>query len=210
MEFGKVIDRLMASGMQNDAPKEVTTIKKTHVVSEEYPKPYNKPEEPCKDNLISKKPFNFFGKKEEKIIPEKKKKQGSSHVGIKIPGMDNNVVKKPVISDEDGKEEAVPENPKLIRKKNGDVILLDKNHFKLRRKKDAVDYCIQGNNTVGRNHADIIKNEMGYCIIDNDSKNHTYINGRKITSGVPVVLKHADRVTLSNEEFVFYLYEIKQ
>lgn len=208
VEFGKVIDRLMDSGTENNDSKGVPPVKRPPVRTEKTdPDPSDISEEPKKDTRKSKKPFNFFEKKEEKGQKNPKKKKGSAPIGIKIPGKDMQMDRKSPIGEDIVKEDNGSENARLVYIKNNDVILLNKNHFRLGRKKDTVDYCIQGNNTVGRNHAEIIKNEMGYCIIDNDSKNHTYINGKGIVSGVPVVLKHEDRVTLSNEEFVFYLYE---
>ncbi|MGN0358767.1 MAG: DUF6382 domain-containing protein [Blautia sp.] len=206
-EFGKLLDKIMASGVQKDIPKAITNINKISFACEEPGlRAQAVPEVLNKNTFKPKKTFGLFGKKEEKgkKVPDKKK--SSSPLGIKIPGMENSNFKIPVSN---GNEESTSENPRLINVKNNDLILLDKNRFRLGRKKDVVDYCIQGNKTVGRNHADIIKNEMGYCIIDNNSKNHTYVNGKMLTSGIPAALKHKDRITLSNEEFVFYLYEIE-
>lgn len=94
----------------------------------------------------------------------------------------------------------------LIRTKTGEKIILNDSVLRIGRNKKYVDYCIENNQTIGRSHADIVKTSEGYKIIDNNSKNHTYVENVIVSSDEPVILKHGDRIVLSNEEFIFYLY----
>ena len=98
------------------------------------------------------------------------------------------------------------QSPYLVRIKTGEKIMLNDSVLKIGRNRKYVDYCIENNSTIGRSHADIIKTPEGYKIIDNNSKNHTYVENAIVQSDEPVVLKHGDRIVLSDEEFKFYMY----
>ncbi|MCI5699211.1 MAG: FHA domain-containing protein [Lachnospiraceae bacterium] len=96
--------------------------------------------------------------------------------------------------------------PYLIRVSNNERIEIKYEVFRLGRGRKYTNYCIEDNLKVGRNHADIIKQGQEYKIIDNNSKNHTYVDGEQITGELPVSLKHGSRIRLSDEEFIFCLY----
>ncbi|MBR3771093.1 MAG: FHA domain-containing protein [Clostridium sp.] len=91
------------------------------------------------------------------------------------------------------------------RLKTNEQIMIDKQVFKLGKERTFVDYCIVDNPTVSRSHANIVFEDDEYYIIDMNSKNHTYVNGRMIPSGTKIKLIHGSRIKLSNEEFEFFL-----
>ena len=66
-----------------------------------------------------------------------------------------------------------------------------------------MDYCISGNTTVSRSHADIIQKGDQCYIVDNNSTNHTFVNEEMIPSNTEVPLTHGMKIRLSNEEFEF-------
>lgn len=97
-------------------------------------------------------------------------------------------------------------HPYLWRRKNNEKILLDKPLFRIGKEKSFVDYFIGDNTSISRSHANIIKREEKYYIVDTNSTNHTYVNGAMIQSNTEVELKHGNSIVLSNEEFEFKMY----
>lgn len=75
--------------------------------------------------------------------------------------------------------------------------------FKIGKERTQVDYTIVGNSAVSRSHAKITVRGSEYLLEDTNSKNFTYLNGMKLTSGVPVRIKSGDKLTFANEEFEF-------
>lgn len=93
--------------------------------------------------------------------------------------------------------------PYLLRGSNNERIFLDKPIFHIGKERSYVDYCISGNPTISRSHADIIDRNGQFFIVDNNSTNHTYINGEMIPSNTEIPLSHGTRIRLSDEEFEF-------
>lgn len=93
----------------------------------------------------------------------------------------------------------------IKRIKTHEQIIIDKQVFKIGKERSFVDYCVSDNPTVSRSHANIVMENDEYYIIDMNSKNHTFVNGRMISSGTKVKLIHGSRIKLSNEEFEFFL-----
>lgn len=94
-------------------------------------------------------------------------------------------------------------HPCIVRVKNKQKMYLDKPILKIGREASYVDFYIGDNSHVGRTHADIITKEDGYYIRDNNSSNHTFINGVQIAAGQLVKLQFNDKIALGDEEFVF-------
>ena len=67
-------------------------------------------------------------------------------------------------------------------------INIAKDSMLLGRLSDSVDYAIQ-NKAVGKIHAEIVKREDSYYIIDLNSVNGTYVNNERITCSTEVKLK---------------------
>jgi hypothetical protein len=95
--------------------------------------------------------------------------------------------------------------PILVRTKTGESITIEGNVFKIGKEKSYVSCFIGDNATVSRSHADIVRQGDKYCIVDNNSTNHTFINGQMIRSGEEILLEDGCKITLGNEEFEFYL-----
>lgn len=93
--------------------------------------------------------------------------------------------------------------PYLIRSSNNEKILLEKAVFRIGKERNYVDYCVSGNPTISRSHADIINKNGQFYIVDNNSTNHTYVNGEMIPSNTQIPLSHGTKIRLSNEEFEF-------
>lgn len=96
--------------------------------------------------------------------------------------------------------------PYLLRSSNNERILLDKLIFHIGKERSYVDYCISGNPTISRSHADFINRNGQFFIVDNNSTNHTYINGEMIPSNTEIPLSHGTKIRLSNEEFEFLTF----
>ena len=96
--------------------------------------------------------------------------------------------------------------PVLIRVRNNERIPIDKPYFRIGKEKSYVDYFIGDNSYISRGHASIITKEGHYYIVDNNSRNHTYVNGDQITSSTEVEIRNGDTIKLANEEFEFKLF----
>lgn len=96
--------------------------------------------------------------------------------------------------------------PHLIRKRNNEVIPINKPIFRLGRNYEYNDYMIAENEYVGNSHCHIITRDGEYFIVDDNSKNHTYVNGVMLLPGTEVKLTHGLMIRLANEEFEFRLF----
>lgn len=95
--------------------------------------------------------------------------------------------------------------PYLIRKSNYDRIDINKPVFRLGKEKSYVDYFVMSNNAVSRIHADIITENNQYFIKDNNSTNHTFVNGTMIPVNQNVEIFDGDALMLANEPFEFHI-----
>ena len=109
-----------------------------------------------------------------------------------------------VLSDSIQQSRAI--TPHLIRNKNNERILLDKPVFRIGKEKSYVDYFIGDNTAVSRSHANIVTRGNSYYIVDTNSTNHTFVNGKMIQSNTETVIHHGDKICLGNEGFEFKLY----
>ncbi|MDE6020255.1 MAG: FHA domain-containing protein [Ruminococcus sp.] len=98
-----------------------------------------------------------------------------------------------------------PVFPYLIREKTDEKISVNKPSFRIGSERKYVDYWVNDNSTVSRSHADILTREKRYFIIDLNSTNKTYVDGRAILVDKEVELFDGTRVRLSNEDFVFHI-----
>lgn len=98
------------------------------------------------------------------------------------------------------------QTPHLIRIRSNEKIQVNKPVFKIGTERSYVDYCIGDNATISRSHASIVKENEEFFVIDTNSTNHTFVNGRMIQSNQKVKLTHGTKIRFSNEEFEFKLY----
>lgn len=94
-------------------------------------------------------------------------------------------------------------NPALTRVKTGERISINKPVFRIGKEKSYVDYFIGDNTAISRSHANLHTDNGEYFIEDTNSTNHTYVNGKLISSNVKVKLTNGDKVRLANEDFTF-------
>lgn len=96
--------------------------------------------------------------------------------------------------------------PHLVRKKNNEIIYLNKPVFRIGKEKSFVDYFIGDNTAISRSHANFI-NRGGQCfVVDTNSTNRTFVNETMIQSNEEIQISHGDMIRLANEEFEFKLY----
>ncbi len=96
--------------------------------------------------------------------------------------------------------------PQLIRKRNGEKILIQKPVFRVGRDSDFNDYAIIENRFVGHGHCHILCRGGEYFVVDDNSKNGTLVNGTPVVPGEEVKIKHGDVICLADEEFEFKLF----
>lgn len=92
----------------------------------------------------------------------------------------------------------------ILRRANGQKMYLEQDITKIGRESAYVDFYIGDNLQIGRSHAEIIRRGQDFFIKDNNSKNHTYVNGRIVVGEELVQLKTGDIITLANEIFEYH------
>lgn len=114
-----------------------------------------------------------------------------------------------VLGDDDGTallENNEPVFPYLIRINTYEKVKVNKPVFRIGKEKSYVDYFVMSNNAVSRIHADIITENNQYFIKDNNSTNHTFVNGMMIPVNQNVEIFDGDALMLANEPFEFHVY----
>lgn len=98
-----------------------------------------------------------------------------------------------------------PKQPYLLRIKNGERIPITGSIFRLGKEEKFVDYVIHDNEAISRSHANIISRNGQYFLQDNNSTNHSFLNGQQCVSNVELPLQDKASIRLGNEEFQFLL-----
>lgn len=114
-----------------------------------------------------------------------------------------------VLGDDDGTallENNEPVFPYLIRINTYEKVKVNKPVFRIGKENSYVDYFVMSNNAVSRIHADIITENNQYFIKDNNSTNHTFVNGTMIPVNQNVEIFDGDALMLANEPFEFHVY----
>lgn len=93
--------------------------------------------------------------------------------------------------------------PCLIRSKTSECMTIDKPMVRIGKQREYVDLFIEENAAISRNHANIIEREGQYYIVDTNSVNHTYVDGRQIPSNVETIIHFGAKIRLADEEFEF-------
>lgn len=97
-------------------------------------------------------------------------------------------------------------SPNLIRMKNNEKIIINKPVFRIGKEKSYVDYFVSDNTAVSRSHANIITRDSKYYVMDTNSTNHTYVNGKMIQSNIEVEIENGDKIRFGNEDFEFRMF----
>ncbi len=93
----------------------------------------------------------------------------------------------------------------LIRHKNGERVLVNKDVFHIGKEKSIADYFISDNSAISRKHAEIVKRNNEYYIIDTNSTNHIYVNGIRIPCNVETHIISGTEIILADERFDFVI-----
>ena len=153
-----------------------------------------------------KKKFSLFGKKKEKQTPrventvQVSKPQSSSFAETTVLQSPANMGETTLLSFSQNVVNAF-----LIWRRTGEKIFINKSNFRIGREESYVDFCVNNNTSVGRNHAEIIQKDGAYFIRDLRSLNFTRVNGEKVSPSIEVELWDNDIISLANEEFEFHI-----
>ena len=91
----------------------------------------------------------------------------------------------------------------LTRQVTGEKIELGKPSFVLGKNPEKSDYAVADNTNISRVHAVITMRNGRYYVMDQNSTNGTFINGRIIKAGQETEILPGDCLMLANEEFMF-------
>ena len=91
----------------------------------------------------------------------------------------------------------------LTRQVTGEKIELGKPSFVLGKNPEKSDYSVAGNTNISRVHSVITTRNGRYYVMDQNSTNGTFINGRIIKAGQETEILPGDCLMLANEEFIF-------
>lgn len=154
--------------------------------------------------------FSLFGKKKEKEESEDNKIKQDIQERDVMPYVPESMGETTVLFASSFDETTVLSSSSFVtlrgvltRKSNGEVRYIEKFFFTLGKDKTNVDYFIDSNSTISRNHANIVCENNEYFIIDNNSLNHTYINGSQLIPNQKTKLNDGDTIVLANEVFTF-------
>jgi hypothetical protein len=95
--------------------------------------------------------------------------------------------------------------PYLVRVNTNERVMITKAVFKIGKANRGVDYKVDDNGAISRQHAIIVQKDGAYYIKDNKSTNHTYVDDKRVEDGEEAALTHDCIVRLGDEEFQFKL-----
>lgn len=94
--------------------------------------------------------------------------------------------------------------PYLVRVRTNELIPIEKTEFLVGKSPDC-DYQVVDNKRVSRKHCTFIISNGECYIRDNNSTNHTYVNGKLIQPKFDVMLGNDDYIRLGDEEFKYWV-----
>ena len=95
--------------------------------------------------------------------------------------------------------------PHFVRKNTGEIINITKPEFAIGKSKTKADYAIENNTAISRVHCIVVQRDGVNYIKDNNSTNHTFMNGIQLEPGKEVLLKNKAIIRMGDEEFTFLL-----
>ncbi len=90
----------------------------------------------------------------------------------------------------------------LVRLSNDFVISLNKKVLDIGRSIND-DYTIESDNSISRKHITVFNENNCIYVVDNESKNHTCINGVEINANEKIKLEEYDVIEIGNEKLVY-------
>lgn len=137
--------------------------------------------------------------KEEATVPEKKPKSDQTvDFGTMVLGDDSGGTT--VLGYDEPME---PVYPTLTRLRTKESFSVDKPSFRIGTEQSYCDLFICDNNYISRSHADIVTREDRYYIIDRNSTNRTFVDGKVIPAEKEVEIFAGTQIRLANEDFSF-------
>lgn len=88
--------------------------------------------------------------------------------------------------------------------KNSDDIniIIDKKEFTIGKSENEADGVISINNAISRKHCMILHKECQHYIMDMNSSNGTFVNGKRLIGNQKLLIKDGDKIKLANSEFI--------
>lgn len=94
--------------------------------------------------------------------------------------------------------------PYLVRVKTNELIPILKKEFLVGKSPDA-DYQVIDNKRISRRHATFTVSNGECYVTDNNSTNHTFVNGKLLQPGIEIMLSNDDYIRLADEEFKYWV-----
>ncbi len=91
----------------------------------------------------------------------------------------------------------------LVRAKTGERITINSAEFVIGKERSRVNYCVNDNTNVSRQHVRVSNRGGAAYAEDLNSTNGSFINGVKLSSGQPAALKDGDTLLVADEEFTY-------
>lgn len=90
-----------------------------------------------------------------------------------------------------------------IQSMNGQIHFdIQENEFLIGKSREKVQGVITGNSAVSRVHCKIVRKNGDFYVVDMESSNGTYVNGKKIKPGVPEPIFEGCQLRIANAEFI--------
>lgn len=96
-----------------------------------------------------------------------------------------------------------PVYPTLIRLRTEEAYSVDKPTFRIGTEQSYCDLFICDNNYISRSHADIVTRDDRYYIVDRNSTNKTFVDGKVIPAEKEIEIFAGTQIRLANEDFTF-------
>ena len=93
--------------------------------------------------------------------------------------------------------------PVLYNRRLNQKFTINKPIFRIGRDANTNDCVVEDNKFIGHAHCHIQKRDTAYYVVDDHSKNHTYINDVVIPAGGEMKISNGQTLRLANEEFIF-------
>ena len=176
------------------------TVPKTVVVQRQAPEPVPVPQ-PAPQPVPASEPVSLSKQEESKPVL----------VGDPIPDFINDdYIGTTLLKYESPETTALKGNPTirayLIRRNNRQSIEIRKSVFAIGRDRPDQDLQLNDNTAIGHKHAYIIRKKSLFFVVDNNSMNHTYINGQMLEPNVEYKLNNGDKLLFADEEFDFRIF----
>ena len=96
-----------------------------------------------------------------------------------------------------------PVFPVLTRLRTEETFVINKPNYRIGTEQKYCDLFITDNNFISRSHADSITRDERYYIIDRNSTNKTFVDGKVIPVEKEVEIFFGTEIRLANEDFTF-------